>query len=371
MSTIIYILFFLGFLPILVLILYPAWVALLANLQPNPVQKSSIFEAPVSIILNCYNEEKYIDSKIQSIIDEFEWISGSELIIVSAGSTDQTNQLLKQYDEEPKVRCFPLLNRVSKIEAVNFGVEQSQHKLLIFTDCRQDMKPGSIRQIMQNFNDPEVGTVAAKLEDTKKSKTPSMWRSLLGSIATSESKYSSCLNVYGALYGQRKSVYRTISKEILFDDLFVVVSTLSQGKRLIQDSEAIIYDIRFEDYYQKGRIKRLVRGLLLFITQQFGLIKSIPTNLFIRFLIFKYLKLLLPIFTFLIVVSSTLHLLLTDRYITLASIIFGLILLLLFPKTRSVLNTFGKINFFFLIGVMQFLTGKERSVHWKKLNEKQ
>jgi hypothetical protein len=89
--------------------------------------------------------------------------------------------------------------------------------------------------------------------------------------------------VFGALYAQRKSVYRTIPTDTIFDDLFVAVSTIVQGRRVIQEKEAIIYDVELYRYYNKERLERLARGLLMFLCNHTALIMQLPLGVLIRF----------------------------------------------------------------------------------------
>ena len=248
---------------------------------------------PVSIIVTAYNEERFIRDKILSLIEKEDWIEGSELIVVSAGSTDSTNVILHEFRGHGDIVLLIYQEHLTKIEAVNLAVSRSNNEILVFSDCRQRMKRGSIRSLLDNFSDESVGTVTATLVNIRGSKV-SQIRTLLNVVALAQSKNGSCLNVFGALYAQRKSVYRTIPTDIIFDDLFVAVSTLVQGRRLIQEKKAIIYDVDLCRYYNKERLERLARGLLMFSSNHTALIMRLPLGLLIRFLGLKYLKLVCP-----------------------------------------------------------------------------
>ena len=323
--------------------------------------------APVSIIIACYNEEHYIRSKIESFIDPDEWIEGSELIIVSGGSTDRTNGILAEYSNNKNIKLIFLEHRVTKIIGVNLAVAHSKHDILVFSDCRQRMKKGSVRRLIAPLGNPEIGTVSCTLKDDRENDKMSFIRNMMNWIAFNESSSRSSLNLFGALYAQCKSVYRTIPDDILFDDLFVTVSTMIQRKKLIQVKEAVIHDIRFEHYYKKERIERLARGLLIFLFLHKKLFFQLPVGLFFRFTAYKYLKLALP-FILCIMLFCALVLAVSSFHLALFLIAFGFILILMaIPKTRNALILFTRVQFYFMTATLKFLFLNERSIAWSKL----
>ena len=173
-----------------------------------------------------------------------------------------TNAILKEFRHHSDIVLMIYEEHFTKIECVNRAAARSKNDILVFSDCRQRMKSGSIKRLLYNFDDQSIGTVTATLINLKDGKA-SRIRSVLNRVAFSESIKGSCLNVFGALYAQRKSVYRTIPTDIIFDDLFVVVSTIVQHKRLVQENEAIIYDVNFNRYYNKE--SKGSQRLLLFL----------------------------------------------------------------------------------------------------------
>lgn len=351
---------------LLLLICYPIYVWICSLIHRKTIQKTKSFIQPVSIIIACYNEEKYIRKKIESFLEKEEWIDGSEIIVVSNGSTDLTNTILLEFKNNFFVKIIILEGVVSKILSLNIAVKESKHEILLFSDCRQLMKKGSVKNLVNNFSNSNIGTVSATLKDEYEHKFS--LRCILNFISCCESKFGSSLNVFGALYAQRKSVYREIPQNLLFDDLFVIVSTLNQKKRLITDSEAIIYDIAFTQYYTEDRIRRLIRGLLIFFFTHFTFIFKLPFNELIRFLIFKYLKLLLPFILLTICFDITYlsYNLIPIKYIYIALPL--ILLLFIFKSSRKLLYHFISINYHFFIGFLLYVFGMNRSNKWNKLH---
>jgi len=352
---------------IALLAVYPIFAGLKSVLFPKKHNLDKAPIQPISIIMSVYNEENYIQSRIESFISDEEWIEGSEIIVVSCGSTDHTDEMLHEYANNPKIRVIIESQRYSKIWSVNKAVGLARHDILVFSDCRQKIKPGSVRKLIQHFGDPSIGTVNSTLLNGAEKSHFSM-RNLLNWVHNCESRSGSSLNIYGALYAQRKSVFRPIPEDILFDDLFVVVSTLVQKKRLITEKNAVIYDLPFETYYRKNRIQRLVRGLLVFLSRHFRLIRQLPVGTMIRFLILKYLKLFLPFLLLLAIPSMS-----VVAYRNFSSVAWVLVsgivgVFLVIKPIRRMIWHFIVINLYFLKATIQFLFCGKTYVSWEKLS---
>ena len=72
----------------------------------------------ISIIIPCYNAEKYIAETIQSVINQT--YSNWELIIVNDGSTDGSLNIIKEFSDRD--------SRISFIDKINSGVSDSRNK---------------------------------------------------------------------------------------------------------------------------------------------------------------------------------------------------------------------------------------------------
>lgn len=354
-------------LPVCVLAGYPLYAWLKSVFFHKRIIYSDDTVQPVSIIIACKDEELYIRAKLDSFLAPENWIEGSEIIVVSNGSMDGTNAILQQYAHHPHVQVIIWEHRSSKIISVNHAMKLVKNGIIVFSDCRQTMKPGSVKCLVRNFADPSVGTVTSVLDNSGGRKRLTI-RNLLNFIADCESRSGSSLNVFGALYAQRRTVFREFPANLLFDDLFVVVSTLLQDKRIIAEREAVICDVDFETYYQSNRIQRLARGLMIFLTQQYAMIRKLPAKFYLRFMIFKYLKLLLP-FILLALIADALWLTYVHHLQGALLFVAGLICALcVYTPIRKLVAHLVSINFNFMMAVLRFVFFNERSNTWDKLH---
>ncbi|MBI3239330.1 MAG: glycosyltransferase [Flavobacteriia bacterium] len=350
---------------IALLLAYPVFSYLRSVISPDPVKKDPAFQPPVSIIIACYNEERYLHEKLETLLAPHEWIEGSEIIVVSTGSTDKSNSILQSFAHRPEVTIL-FEDRITKIEALNKAVPLARHDYLVFSDCRQYMKPGSVKELISNLNDERVGTVTCTILDTRE--RPTFFRRLYLFLAKCDSKASSTFNLYGALYAQRRDTFRPIPDHLLFDDFFVAISTLSQQKRLVQEENAVLFDIPFPHYYHRERIERLARGLLIFFFNNYALIGQIPLKTRIRLLIYKYLKLLLPFLALTFGLTSLF--LFQETLISVTTLFVITMLLLLVFTSKNVTQhclLILKINLYFFNALWGYAFLNRRSKHWKPL----
>lgn len=361
------IIFIICSIPILLLALYPGIAYVRYIFFKVPILRSESFLQPVSIIIAAYKEDLFIKEKLISFLHPDEWIDGSEIIIIASGVTECTLEILREFDLPGKITTLVFAEQISKIRAVNMATDIARCDILVFSDCRQNMKKNSVKNLIHNFADLSVGTVTSNLKDSEIPENESFFRRLLTLISKWDSQSGSTLNVYGALYAQRKKLFKKIPENIIFDDLFVVVSTLSQNQRLIQEEDAVIYDINFNTYYKSERIRRLARGLLLFLTTERTMFTKLKLLDLCRLLVLKYLKLSLP---FLLLIQSgciLYYTFKTGNLVFVSTFLLLLIPLLGINKSRKFLIHLFLINYHMMVMVIEFVFFNERSPKWEKL----
>jgi cellulose synthase/poly-beta-1,6-N-acetylglucosamine synthase-like glycosyltransferase len=359
-----------GFLLLLIMV-YPLIAYFRAKYFPKQIQQSEDFVQPVSILISAYNEGKYIRKKIAYFLSKEEWIEGSELIVVSPGSSDETNAILMDFEHVSGFTAVILDQNIPKTEALNMAVKLAKNELLIFSDCRQIISFGAVKKLVSYFNDPTIGTVNSTILDKNEKGSSSIIRKWLNKVCLFDSVSGSSLNIHGALYAQRKSLFRDFPSNILFDDLYAVVSTLTQGKRLIQSKEVTIIDVSLYQYYTKNRLERLTRGMLIFLVRYWREIKQLSFGTFLRFFIYRYLKLFLP-FIILGSIIPLIYFIFRQGCFEIVWILLGVgIIVVSIHPLRRLFVMFMKINYSFLIAILKFLFLNDRETKWDKLTDKQ
>lgn len=211
----------------------------------------------ISIILPVYNEEAKIERKIRDILEQ-RISSDFEIIVVSDGSTDQTDHITRKYAEKG-VRLIKTGGRVGKSLAQNVAVAEATGDILILTDVDVSMGVGCINELIEAFYDPDVGCVSANLEflDLNRSDTGSSvswyWgyelrlrqkESILGMLATAS----------GPAMAIRRDLWRNLEARY-GDDCVLPLDVILQGKKVVHANNAFAYDVHFENYQKEYRAR--------------------------------------------------------------------------------------------------------------------
>src|SRR5882672_10280414 len=134
---------------------YPIWLYFRSRFLPRPVRRASIFPS-VTILLAVHNEEKYLSAKLLNLAALDYPADHVEVIVVSDGSTDETNKILAVPDN-PSRRAVLLPNHRGKAAALNYGVAAAKGEIIIFTDARQTIASDALKNLVASFADPSVG----------------------------------------------------------------------------------------------------------------------------------------------------------------------------------------------------------------------
>jgi glycosyltransferase involved in cell wall biosynthesis len=109
----------------------------------------------VSIIMNCWNCEKYLREAIDSVYAQTypHW----EIIFWDNASTDRSGEVARSYDE--RLRYFQGETTVPLGAARNHALEQARGEYIAFLDCDDVWLPEKLEKQVPLFEDPKVGLV--------------------------------------------------------------------------------------------------------------------------------------------------------------------------------------------------------------------
>ena len=110
-------------------------------------------EPKVSIIIPTYNQSQYLEEAMESVLNQT--YQNIEIIIVDDGSTDNTSEVVKSFDN--KIIYIPQKNKGAS-SARNAGIKKAQGQYVAFLDS-DDMwiKNKLEKQIKFIQNNPEIG----------------------------------------------------------------------------------------------------------------------------------------------------------------------------------------------------------------------
>ncbi len=110
----------------------------------------------ISIIMPAHNTETYIAEAIRSVLEQP--VTDFELIIINNGSTDQTSQIVKQFDD-PRIHLLET-EKLGPSGARNVGLTQVQGRYVTFLDADDVYLPETLTFFINTFQKhPELDLI--------------------------------------------------------------------------------------------------------------------------------------------------------------------------------------------------------------------
>jgi poly-beta-1,6-N-acetyl-D-glucosamine synthase len=289
---------------------YPLWMYLRSRLRPHPQRQGSILPT-VSIILAVHNGAALLRQKVAHLLSLDYPQDRMEIEIVSDGSTDGTDDILKEF-QDPRVKCFRCPEHSGKAAALNMGMGSATGEILLFLDIRPWIESNALQLLISNFEDPRVGCVTGELvlrDDGHNAGARAVgglyWRYEQW-IRNCEAKVDSPLGVYGGFYAIRRELASSLPEGTILDDMLQPLSVIRQGYRSVLDLRARVYDIWPKSL--QGEFHRKVRTL----AGNFQLLQLAPwllsrqNRLRFELISHKLMRLLVPLLLVILLASSAL-----------------------------------------------------------------
>jgi len=110
----------------------------------------------VSIIMNCYNGEKYLREALESVMAQT--YQNWELIFWDNQSTDKSAEIFNSCNDN-RFKYFVAPNHSLLYEARNYAIEKASGEFYAFLDVDDWWSPEKLEKQIPLFADPEVGMV--------------------------------------------------------------------------------------------------------------------------------------------------------------------------------------------------------------------
>jgi cellulose synthase/poly-beta-1,6-N-acetylglucosamine synthase-like glycosyltransferase len=223
---------------------YPLLLRVWPFRRAATVLKDPQWRATVSVVMAVYNGAHFLRAKLESILSLDYPRELMEVLVVSDGSTDQSNAIAGEYaGRGVKLIVVP---RGGKAAALNAAFEHAGGEILFFTDVRQPLDRAALRELVANFADPTVGAVTGELrllpgEAGEQADMDMYWRYEVWARKR-HSEIDSLFNTTGCIYAMRRSLAGPIPADTLTDDAILPLRAFFRGYRVIFEPAAIAYD---------------------------------------------------------------------------------------------------------------------------------
>lgn len=349
---------------------YAAWLWVRAWLFPQPVRRG-FCQPSVSIVMVVRNEENVLREKLTNLLELNYPEDRCEVVIVSDGSTDRTEMILRECADS-RVRI--VLKQLSQGKAcgLNDGISLAQGELVMFTDARQKIEPGALQLLVENFADPEIGCVSGELMlgDPAKGESAegmSLYWLVEKKVRELEAASGSVVGATGAFYAVRRELLNSIPEGTILDDVYIPMEVVRQGKRVIFEPGARAWDR--PDLGEEREFARKVRTLSgnYQILQLAPWLLSRQNPLRFEFVSHKLLRLMVPFALAILLVSSAfLPGRLYRTALLLQLMVYGLSLLAQLHLGRgplgraaNVASTFVVLNTAAVVAFVNFVAGRK------------
>jgi cellulose synthase/poly-beta-1,6-N-acetylglucosamine synthase-like glycosyltransferase len=286
---------------------YPAWVWLLARVNPKPVHKRTVVPT-VTVVIAVFDGAQYIRAKLKNLRALDYPAEKIDIVIACDGCRDATAALARHLGgAHVRVLAFP--ERRGKAACLNDAIAIAHGEVLLLTDVRQKLSPMALRELVANFADPAVGAVSGELHLENVNSgfaqgVDAYWR-YEKLIRLAESGSGSTIGVSGALYAMRRELYQPLPLGTVLDDVLVPMRVAASGRRVVFEPRALAWDqpsLHLAD--ERKRKIRTLAGNYQLIQLAPWLLSPWSNPLWFRFVSHKLLRLLAPWLLLLLALSS-------------------------------------------------------------------
>jgi cellulose synthase/poly-beta-1,6-N-acetylglucosamine synthase-like glycosyltransferase len=193
---------------------YPLFAAVAARIRRYAPRSDGEFLPNVALVIAAHDEEEVIAERLENALLLDYPRDRLEVIVASDGSTDGTATAAERFADRG-VRVLDL-SREGKVAAQNAAVKATRSDVIAFSDANSRWDPRSLRHLVRNLADPEVGYVCGRLVLEPSAGGDSLeghyWR-LEVWLREQESACGSVTAGNGAIYAVRRAAYVELDRE--------------------------------------------------------------------------------------------------------------------------------------------------------------
>ena len=331
----------------------------------------------VTLVVAAHNEEKHIREKLANL-RELEYARERlQIIIVSDGSTDGTNELLSAAADD-QIEVILLPSRAGKANALNTGVAQAKHDILVFSDAATLFASDALIKLVRHFSIPTIGVVCGFLRfrsSAESQQTEGVYWKYETVLRLMEARLGATLTASGAIYALRRECFRALTPDVVIEDFVVPMRARQLGYSVHCDPEAVA--LEYAAPTVSGEFTRRVRlaGGSFRAVKDLVRVRLNP----ITTLALASHKLLRWVVPFLLILAFVANLFLIGNRIYLAALVcqvgcylWGLLGFKFREQMKRV--RFGLVGYFwlamnlaFIVGFWRFLSGRQDSA-WQRVD---
>jgi len=279
-------------------LLFPLSLTVLATMFQRPWERQDI-QPIVSIVISVFNEEKVVAQKIQNTLALDYPAEKLEILIISDGSTDRTEDITRGF-HDGRVVLKAYGERSGKTACLNRAVPKARGDIILFTDANSMFPADILLKLVANFADREIGLVTGwtRYGDNRQDEdTTGIYSRFERWTKIKESLLSSCVGADGAVFAIRKQLYKTLREDDI-NDFVIPLHVIRQGRRAVMDPDVYCYEKSADDAGKEyQRQVRITNRTLNAIRHNLEFLNPLKYGWFTYFLLsHKIMRFLVPFF---------------------------------------------------------------------------
>ena len=234
---------------------------LLGLSRPEPVLPDDGQLPDVTLMICAYNEEDIVHEKMANI-RQLDYPKEKFCVMwVTDGSSDGSNDLLRQY---PEVTLVYSPERRGKAAAMQHGLKENKAGIVVFTDANTMLNANAIREIVRQFMKPDVSCVsgekrvAARIDGQVAAEGEGLYWKYESTLKRWDSELYSAMGAAGELFAVRMSDYREAPSNALLADFMMSMLIVKDGHRIAYTSEAYAMEYGSADMHEESKRKRRI-----------------------------------------------------------------------------------------------------------------
>jgi cellulose synthase/poly-beta-1,6-N-acetylglucosamine synthase-like glycosyltransferase len=221
-----------------------------------------------------------------------------QIIIATDGSTDQTPEIVKQF-QESGVELTQHPDRNGKMAAINRAMDYARGEIVVFSDANNLYAEDALRNLLVPFSDSNVGAATgAKLivqDGRDLSNAEGIYWKYESWIKSNESILGSCSSAVGEILAIRRELFRQAPTNIINDDFYQVINLLKRDYRVVYIPSAKSFEYASATASDEiTRRSRMNAGRYQAISLSLGLLPWHHLGIIWQIVSHKYFRLLLP-----------------------------------------------------------------------------
>jgi len=286
---------------------YPVLVALFAGYFRRPVKQAQITPR-VTLVVPAYNEASVIGEKIENSLALDYPRDSMDIAVVTDGSTDETPEIVRGLAND-WVSLFHQPERKGKAAAVNRVTPQLDSEIILFSDANTMLQPETLRLMVRNFADPQVGAVAG--EKKVRGEGEGLYWRYESFLKKCDSALSSVMGAAGELFAVRRDLFEPPEEDSIIEDFIMSMRLVERGWRVVYEPYAVAVEEAPSSLAAEWQRRvRIAAGGFQSMQRMPGLLNPLRGRVFWQYLSHRVLRWAAT--PFLLVVVYFLNLLLLD-----------------------------------------------------------